>query len=32
MKQFSFAQSEFLAKKKTTRRERFLNDMEKIVP
>lgn len=32
MKQFSFAQVEFLAKKKTTRRERFLNDMEKIVP
>ncbi|PQJ96466.1 IS5 family transposase [Chromatium okenii] len=32
MKQCSFAQSEFLAKKKTTRRERFLNDMEKIVP
>jgi len=32
MKQCSFAQAEFLAKKKTTRRERFLNEMEKIVP
>jgi transposase, IS5 family len=32
MKQTSFAQSEFAAKKKTTRRERFLAEMEQAVP
>ena len=31
-RQMSFAQSEFASKKKTTRRERFLADMEKVVP
>jgi IS5 family transposase len=32
MKQTSFAQTEFAAKKKTTRRERFLAEMEQTVP
>ena len=32
MKQISFAQVEFAAKKKITRRERFLAEMEQIVP
>jgi transposase, IS5 family len=32
MKQISFADAEFAAKKKVTRRERFLNEMEQIVP
>ena len=32
MKQTSFAQAEFAAKKKTTRRERFLVEMEQAVP
>lgn len=32
MKQTSFAQAEFAAKKKTTRRERFLAEMEQVVP
>jgi len=32
MKQTSFAQAEFAAKKKTTRRERFLAEMEQAVP
>ena len=32
MKQLSFADAEFAAKKKVTRRERFLNEMEQIVP
>ncbi|UQG59280.1 IS5 family transposase [Marinobacter sp. M3C] len=32
MKQTSFAQAEFAAKKKTTRRERFLAEMEQTVP
>ena len=32
MKQTSFAQAEFAAKKKTTRRERFLSEMEQTVP
>jgi len=32
MKQTSFAQAEFAAKKKTTRRERFLTEMEQTVP
>ena len=32
MKQLSFAQAEFAAKKKTTRRERFLAQMEAVVP
>lgn len=32
MKQLSFAQAEFANKKKITRRERFLTDMEKVVP
>tara|TARA_R110001583_G_scaffold188640_1_gene350955 strand:- start:201 stop:1181 length:981 start_codon:yes stop_codon:yes gene_type:complete len=32
MKQTSFAQAEFAAKKKITRRERFLADMEQVVP
>ena len=31
-RQTSFAQSEFAAKKKQTRRERFLGEMEKVVP
>jgi IS5 family transposase len=30
--QISFAQSEFAAKKRTTRREKFLAEMEKVVP
>jgi transposase, IS5 family len=30
--QTSFAQSEYAAKKKTTRRERFLGEMERVVP
>lgn len=32
MKQSSFAQAEFAAKKRVTRRERFLGDMERIIP
>ncbi|SDW91642.1 transposase, IS5 family, partial [Thiocapsa roseopersicina] len=32
MKQFSFADAEFAAKKKVTRRERFLDEMERVVP
>jgi IS5 family transposase len=32
MKQTSFAQAEFAAKKKTTRRERFLAEKKKTVP
>ena len=32
MKQLSFAQAEFAAKKKVTRRERFLAEMEQVVP
>ena len=32
MKQTSFAQAEFAAKKKKTRRERFLAEMEQVVP
>ena len=32
MKQMSFADAEFAAKKKVTRRERFLAEMERIVP
>jgi transposase, IS5 family len=32
MKQLSFGQAEFGAKKKTTRRERFLAEMEQVVP
>ncbi len=32
MKQTSFAQAEFAAKKKITRRERFLAEMEQAVP
>ncbi len=32
MKQLSFAQAEFAGKKKVTRRERFLGEMEQIVP
>ena len=32
MKQTSFAQAEFAAKKKKTRRERFLGEMEQVVP
>src|ERR1700751_4502719 len=31
-RQMSFAQSEFAGKKKTTRRERFLGEMERVVP
>jgi IS5 family transposase len=31
-KQLSFAQSEYAGKKKVTRRERFLGEMEKVVP
>ena len=31
-KQLSFAQAEYAGKKKTTRRERFLGEMEKVVP
>jgi transposase, IS5 family len=31
-KQMSFAQAEFAGKKRTTRREKFLGDMEKVVP
>ena len=31
-RQISFAESEFSGKKKTTRRERFLGEMEKVVP
>jgi transposase, IS5 family len=31
-KQMSFAQSEYAGKKKVTRRERFLGEMEKVVP
>jgi IS5 family transposase len=31
-RQISFAESEFTGKKKTTRRERFLAEMEKVVP
>jgi IS5 family transposase len=31
-RQRSFAQAEYAQKKKTTRRERFLNDMEQVVP
>ena len=31
-RQISFAESEFSRKKKTTRRERFLAEMEKVVP
>lgn len=30
--QLSFAQAEYAGKKKTTRRERFLNEMEQVVP
>lgn len=30
--QLSFAQAEYAGKKKTTRRERFLNEMERVVP
>jgi len=30
--QLSFAQSEYAGKKKVTRRERFLGEMEKVVP
>jgi len=32
MKQMSFAQAEFAGKKKATRRERFLGEMEQVVP
>jgi len=32
MEQTSFAQAEFAAKKKVTRRERFLAEMEQVVP
>ena len=32
MKQLSFAQAEFATKKKVTRRERFLSEMEQVVP
>jgi IS5 family transposase len=31
-KQMSFAQAEYAGKKRTTRREKFLRDMEKVVP
>jgi transposase, IS5 family len=31
-KQMSFAQSEYAGKKKVTRRERFLGEMERVVP
>jgi IS5 family transposase len=31
-KQLSFAQAEYAGKKKTTRRERFLSEMERVVP
>jgi hypothetical protein len=32
MKQTSFSSAEFAAKKRTTRRERFLAEMEQVVP
>ena len=32
MKQISFSEAEFAAKKRVTRRERFLGDMERIIP
>ena len=32
MSQISFASAEFSCKKKTTRREKFLADMERVVP
>jgi len=32
MKQLSFAQGEYATKRKVTRRERFLGEMEQIVP
>jgi IS5 family transposase len=32
MRQFSFADAEFAAEKKVTRRERFLDEMERVVP
>jgi transposase, IS5 family len=32
MKQISFADAEFAAKRKVTRRERFLAEMERVVP
>ena len=32
MKQISFSQVEFESKRRTTRRERFLADMERVVP
>jgi len=31
-KQMSFAQTEYAGKKKMTRREKFLSEMEKVVP
>jgi IS5 family transposase len=31
-KQMSFAQAEFAGKKRITRREKFLGDMEKVMP
>lgn len=31
-KQISFASAEFAGKKRTTRREKFLGEMEKVVP
>src|SRR5476649_2563522 len=31
-KQMNFAQAEYAGKKRTTRREKFLGDMEKVVP
>ena len=31
-RQISFSQSEFISKKKQTRREKFLNEMETMVP
>jgi IS5 family transposase len=31
-KQLRFAQNEYAAKKKTTRRDRFLAEMERVVP
>ncbi|MBL8396344.1 MAG: IS5/IS1182 family transposase, partial [Candidatus Accumulibacter sp.] len=32
MKQISFSEAEFAAKRRVTRRERFLADMERVIP
>ena len=32
MKQISFAEAEFSGKKRVTRRERFLKDIERVIP